>query len=113
MNKSRGMAYDGSYLLPFDRIESMQTGIGDDVIALGYPYNIRSLRDDYPVAKTAYVASAPGQQLSLPVPTVNRQNLQILDLVLEGKYLLVDGLITNGKRAHWPRCAGWWRKNSP
>ena len=68
------MAYDGSYLLPFDRIESMQTGIGDDVIALGYPYNIRSLRDDYPVAKTAYVASAPGQQLSLPIPTVNRQN---------------------------------------
>jgi len=89
------ISYDRSYLIPFDRIESWQTGIGDEVIALGYPYNIRFLRNNYPVAKVGYVASAPGEELSLPINTNNRRGVMV-PLILEGKYLLVDGLITNG-----------------
>jgi|SRR5271157_280889 len=90
------VAYSKSVFIPFSQIEEWQTSIGDEVIALGYPYGIRSLRNDYPVAKIAYVASKPGEELSLPFPTLNRANVLVREVVLEGKFLLVDGLITNG-----------------
>lgn len=90
------VVYDRSYFIPFDRIERYQTGIADEVIALGYPFGVRSLRNNYPVAKIAYLSSAPGEELSLPFPTKSRASAFPITVVLEGKLLLVDSLITNG-----------------
>jgi S1-C subfamily serine protease len=72
-----------------------QTTIGDDVIALGYPLGIRSLRNDYPIAKVGYLASQPGEEVSIPFPVINRAN-ETTEQTINGKFLVVDGLIVPG-----------------
>jgi hypothetical protein len=58
------VSFDASYLQSFDQILPTFTGIGDQVFALGYPLGITSLRDNYPIAKSAYISSLPGTELS-------------------------------------------------
>jgi trypsin-like peptidase len=91
----RSTAYARSYLLAFGRIQDWQTDIADQVIALGYPLGIRSLRNDYPIAKMGYLASIPGQEVSIPTSSTNRAGANVAT-VIEGKFLVVDGLIVNG-----------------
>ena len=91
----RFSAYARSYFVRFDKIKDFYTDIGDQVIALGYPLGIRSLRDDYPLAKIGYLASAPGEEVSIPFPAVNRAGQRSISNT-EGKFLLVDGLIVPG-----------------
>jgi hypothetical protein len=62
---------------------------------LGYPRGISSLRDDYPIAKVGYLAAVPGQEVSIPFPAINRAG-KVVRPVIEGKYLIVDGLIVPG-----------------
>ena len=88
-------AYSKSYLLTFDKVSDWQTTIGDDVIALGYPLGIRSLRNNYPIAKVGYLASTPDQEVSIPFPTRNRAGITS-EQRIEGKFLVVDGLIVPG-----------------
>jgi hypothetical protein len=88
-------AYAKSYILPFDKVQAWQTDIGDAVIALGYPLGIRSLRNNYPIAKIGYLASIPGQEVSIPFPCTNRAGVTSV-AILEGKFLIVDGLIVPG-----------------
>lgn len=88
-------AYARSYLLPFNKVADWQTTIGDDVIALGYPLGIRSLVNNYPIAKVGYLASIPGEEVSIPFPCKNRAGVTSVNK-LEGKFLIVDGLIVPG-----------------
>jgi hypothetical protein len=88
-------AYARSYLLPFARIQAFQTDIADQVIALGYPLGIRSLRNNYPIAKMGYLASIPGQEVSIPFAVQNRAGTAVT-VIIDGKFLVVDGLIVKG-----------------
>lgn len=84
-----------SFLIPFSNVQGAQTDIADQVIALGYPLGIRSLRNDYPIVKMGYVASTPGEDVSIPIRETNRVGVPV-DLTVDGKFLVVDGLIVNG-----------------
>jgi hypothetical protein len=89
------VAYARSYLVPFAKIQDFQTDVADEVIALGYPLGIRSLRNNYPIAKIGYLASIPGQEVSIPQVVKNRRGSPV-NTLLEGKFLVVDGLIVGG-----------------
>jgi hypothetical protein len=84
-----------SYLIPFGKIQGQLTDIADEVIALGYPLGIRSLSNDYPIAKIGALASTPGQEVSIPITPLNRARANV-NITLEGKFLIVDGLIVPG-----------------
>jgi hypothetical protein len=88
-------AYAPSFLLPFAKIQDWQTDIADQVIALGYPLGIRSLRNNYPIVKMGYLASMPGEEVSIPSRILNRAGLPV-DVSVDGKFLIVDGLIVGG-----------------
>ncbi len=87
--------YAPSYLVTFGKIRDQLTDIADEVIALGYPLGIRSLRNSYPIAKIGYLASSPGEEVSIPIRLQNRAGAQV-DVTIEGKFLVVDGLIVPG-----------------
>jgi len=91
----RSFAFDKTYTVPFDKIRDFQTDIADEVIALGYPLGISSQRNDYPIAKIGYLASIPGEEVSIPFPVVNRAGVATITTV-EGKFVIVDGLIVPG-----------------
>jgi len=86
---------DPSFLLPFDRIGSWFTGVGDRVFALGYPLGITSARTSYPIAKAGYLAAPPGEPFALQVPTTRRNGVRAA-VSLDAKMLIVDGLIVPG-----------------
>jgi hypothetical protein len=88
-------AFGPSYLIPFQRIKVQLTDVADEVIAFGYPLGIRSLKNNYPIAKIGYLASTPGDEVSIPITVPNRAGVPI-NLTLEGKFLVVDGLIVPG-----------------
>ena len=88
-------SYTPSYLVPFANIQNYDTTIADEVIALGYPLGISSLRNGYPIAKIGYLASTPGEEVSIPITTMNRAGVPA-KVTLDGKFLVVDGLIING-----------------
>jgi len=89
------ISFDLSYLLSFDRITSWLTGLGDQVFALGYPLGITSARTSYPVCKAGYLATIPGEEFAIEVPSASRNGTQSSSH-LEGKLLVVDGLIVPG-----------------
>jgi hypothetical protein len=89
------IAYTPSYLVAFAKIQDFDTSIADEVIALGYPLGISSLRNDYPIAKMGYLASVPGDEVSIPIHVANRSGT-ITNVTLDGKFLIVDGLIVGG-----------------
>jgi hypothetical protein len=91
----RSTAYSRSYFVRFDKIRDFLTDIGDQVFALGYPLGISSLRDDYPIAKVGYLAAVPGQEVSIPFKMDNRAGKSVRSII-EGKFLIVDGLIVPG-----------------
>ena len=87
--------FDPTYLLPFDKIAGSLTGLGDQVFALGYPLGVTSAKTSYPIAKAGYLATTPGEVLSIDVPTSGR-NGNRTSIRLDGKLLVVDGLIVPG-----------------
>jgi hypothetical protein len=89
------IAYAPSFLAAFGKIQDYDTNIADEVIALGYPLGISSLRNDYPIAKMGYLASEPGEEVSIPIKARNRAG-DLTNVTIDGKFLVVDGLITNG-----------------
>jgi S1-C subfamily serine protease len=88
-------AYMPSYLVQFGNIQVQLTYIADEVIALGYPLGIRSLKNSYPLAKIGYLASTPGEEVSIPVRLQNRARAWV-NISIDGKFLVVDGLIVPG-----------------
>lgn len=89
------VSFDVSYLLPFDKIITSYTGLGDQVFAIGYPWGITSLKNNYPIAKSGYVASLPGTELLIETNLQNRKQESVKTKV-EGKIILLDGLIVGG-----------------
>ena len=88
-------SFDVSYLLPFDKITVWFTGLGDQVFALGYPLGITSLKNGYPIAKSGYLASLPGEEFAASSPCINRKKETVIAQI-EGKILVIDGLIVGG-----------------
>lgn len=87
--------FDESYLIYFNNISSQLVGLGDQVFALGYPSGITSLTTSYPIAKSGYLSSNPGETLRLKLPFKNRAgDLRVPEF--NGKLLIVDGLIVPG-----------------
>jgi S1-C subfamily serine protease len=85
-----------SRLLDFDKISSMGlAGLGEAVFALGYPLGITSLKTDLPIAKAGYLSSTPGEELTVQLGCLARNQSQTIK-VLSGKVILVDGLIVPG-----------------
>ncbi|MFZ1005453.1 MAG: hypothetical protein WAN65_01365 [Candidatus Sulfotelmatobacter sp.] len=88
-------AYAPSYLVHFANIQAQLTDIADAVIALGYPLGIRSTRNNYPIAKIGYLASTPGEEVNVPIKVKNRAGT-LISTSIDGKFLVVDGLIVPG-----------------
>jgi len=88
-------AYAPSYLVQFANIRVQLTDIADEVIALGYPLGIRSMKNNYPIAKIGYLASTPGEEVSVPIKVENRAGA-VVSTSIDGKFLIVDGLIVPG-----------------
>lgn len=89
------MSFDQSYLLPFNSIAGKYFNIGSKVFVLGYPEGISSLRNSFPIAKTGLLASLPGQEFLIKIADTNRAGILTTKL-LQGKLLIVDGLIVHG-----------------
>jgi hypothetical protein len=87
--------YTTSYWVSFSDIQKFDTTITNEVIAQGYPLGIRSLKTNYPIAKIGYLASTPGEEVSIPIKVKSRANVAT-DVKIDGKFLVVDGPITNG-----------------
>ncbi len=88
-------SFDISYLRQFDSITSLSFNLGSQVFALGYPFGITSLKNSYPIAKSGYIASIPGEEFSIQIADTNRSG-QLITKKLQGKILIIDGLIVNG-----------------
>lgn len=88
-------SFEPSFLLRFDRITTWLTGLGDQVFALGYPMGVTSIRSSHPIAKAGYLSTVPGEVFAIDVPCKNRQGDPVVTR-LEGKLLVVDGLIVPG-----------------
>jgi len=88
--------FTASYMVGFDRIDKQLTGVGDLVFALGYPKGITSLTTNHPIAKAAYLASLPGERISIPVPCGPQPTGGRRIITVAGKILIVDGLIQHG-----------------
>ena len=87
--------FDVSYLLAFDRITASLTGLGDQVFALGYPHGVTSSRTSYPIAKAGYLATSPGETFAITLRQQSRNGRET-PVTLEGKILVIDGLIMPG-----------------
>lgn len=88
-------SFDLSFFLRFENIQPHLTGLGDQVYALGYPMGITSLTTSYPIAKSGYIASIPGQLFSIDIPDKSRSGVNVTKR-LDGRILVVDGLIVPG-----------------
>jgi Trypsin-like peptidase domain len=93
-NKIELASFDKSFFVTFAQCINF-AGVGDQVFALGYPLGISSLTTNLPIAKAGYIASVPGQEFKIDVPTIDRAGHRVI-AELEGKYLVVDGLIVRG-----------------
>jgi Trypsin-like peptidase domain len=93
-NKIDLASFDKSSFVSFAHCINF-AGVGDQVFALGYPLGISSLTTNLPIAKAGYIASVPGQEFKIDVPTINRAGNRVI-ANLQGKYLVVDGLIVRG-----------------
>jgi len=62
---------------------------------MGYPLGITSLKNNYPIAKSGYLASLPGEEFEINAPVVNRKNERV-NARIEGKMLAIDRLIVGG-----------------
>lgn len=85
-----------SYMVRFEDIEKQLSGVGDLVFALGYPRGISSLVTNHPLAKAAYLASIPGEEISIPDICGAQPDGQPRTVTVKGKLLIVDGLIQHG-----------------
>lgn len=88
-------SFHHSYFCCFDSIQAYHFNIGDQVFVLGYPLGITSVTNSFPVAKSGYLSSVPGDQLSIDFPAVRRNGSKTVAHIV-GKVFLVDGLIVPG-----------------
>jgi len=88
-------SFDMNMLMPFDSICGWLFNIGSKVFILGYPDGVTSLRTSSPIAKSGYLASIPGEELAIKIKDTNSVGY-LTSKVLQGKLLIVDGLIVKG-----------------
>jgi len=86
---------DISFLRTFDKIVEYGFNIGDQVFVLGYPLGIIPLNNLYPIAKSGYLSNIPGERIAFDFQVETRDG-KIRMMQVEGKILLVDGLIVPG-----------------
>jgi S1-C subfamily serine protease len=89
------LAFDVSFLRPFNAITSTYFNIGSQVFVLGYPLGITSLETNYPIAKFGFIAATPGEEFAINVHDTNRAGKRV-EVRLAGKLLIIDGLIVPG-----------------
>ena len=92
----RDSTFGPTYFVKFDQIDKQLTGVGDLVFALGYPLGIASQRTNHPIAKAAYLASIPGEEVSFPYICKSAFGRPDKNVKVEGKILVIDGLIVHG-----------------
>ena len=118
------VSFDVNDLLPFNGISMWLTGLGDQVFVMGYPLGMSSLRNNYPIVKSAYLASLPGEEFVVNYPCKNRNN-ELVTTRIAGKILAIDGLLAAGnsggpvvlpvetKTLHDPKTNQLWRSSEP
>ncbi len=92
LNKS---SVDLSYLLNDKTLKDLNIDIGDQVFVLGYPHNIYSKSNNYPIAKSGYIASKIGEELILPIPHKDANDKTVMRQLI-GKIILLDGTLVPG-----------------
>ena len=88
-------SFDLSYLLPYQKIPTWLTGLGDQVFALGYPSGITSVTTSQPIAKVGYLSTPPGEPFAIDITTESRAGVPLSKRV-SGSVMLVDGLLVPG-----------------
>ncbi len=88
-------SFDLSYFATNEVLKKWNIDIGDQVFALGYPYNIYSQSNYYPIAKSGYISSKIGEELFIKVPHKD-ENDETIFRELKGKIILLDGTLVPG-----------------
>ncbi|WP_173195961.1 trypsin-like peptidase domain-containing protein [Geobacter sp. SVR] len=88
-------SFDVSYLMPFYSISDQLIGIGDQVFALGYPFGISSVKHNFPIAKSGYIASIPSEPFYSQV-LIDEDSDQPVIKRVAADITVIDGLIVPG-----------------
>jgi len=88
-------SFDLSYLATNEILKKWNVDIGDQVLALGYPYNIYSKSNYYPIAKSGYISSKIGEELIITISHTDK-NYKKVERELKGKIILLDGTLVQG-----------------
>ncbi len=88
-------SFDVSYLATSEILKKWCVDIGDQVFALGYPYDIYSRSNNYPIAKSGYISSKIGKELVVKLPHKN-ENGKTVSHDLKAKVILLDGTLVAG-----------------
>ncbi len=89
------MTFDFSLLATDEVLKNWYVDIGDQVFALGYPFNIYSTKNHYPLAKSGYISSKIGEELEV-IARYEQEDGQVYEHKLVGKLILLDGTLVNG-----------------
>jgi len=88
-------SFDLSYLATNEILKNWNIDIGDQVFVLGYPYNIYSKSNNYPIAKSGYISSKIGEELIIMIPHKDKNDKTVMR-ELKGKIILLDGTLVLG-----------------
>ena len=89
------ISFDLDYLASNEKLEQWSVNIGDQVFALGYSYNIYSTSNNYPIAKSGYIASKTGEEITVKVHYKDERGT-LVSHELKGKLILLDGTFVEG-----------------
>lgn len=89
------VSLDISLLATSNILKNWHVDIGDQIFALGYPFDIYSQSNNYPIAKSGYISSKIGEELIITV-NYKDKNGNSIPKQLKGKIILIDGIFVPG-----------------
>lgn len=89
------VSFDLSYLATYETLKNLYVDIGDLVFALGYPYDIYSRSNNYPIAKSGYISSKIGEEIIVKLHYEDK-NKKVVSYDLKAKAILLDGTLVPG-----------------
>jgi hypothetical protein len=82
-------------LVPFNELTNINISIGEQIYAAGFPLDIYSTTNYYPIIISGHVSTLPGEVIKLRNEMENRHG-RISKYEIEGKLLLIDGMLIFG-----------------
>jgi S1-C subfamily serine protease len=89
------MALPLNALVKFNELLNINISIGEQIYAAGFPLDIYSTTNYYPIIISGHVSTLPGEVIKLKNQMKNRLG-KIFKYEIEGKLLLIDGMLIFG-----------------